>query len=173
MFQVGFKLAGAVLIFFACGAAGWQKGEQLTRRVRILEDMIIVLNHLHDSLRFEIGSTYEILQKASQNLLLRELRLPFGGLSDGPSLRADLSRVLEELYERYKVLIHEHEFQYFVSCLSGLTNLPTGQEEKLLEYSASQLSLLVRNAREECDQQKKLYRVMGFSFGGMAALLLL
>ena len=57
MFQVGFKLAGAVLIFFACGAAGWQKGEQLTRRVRILEDMIIVLNHLHDSLRFEIGST--------------------------------------------------------------------------------------------------------------------
>ena len=173
MFQMSFKLMGAFFIFISCGIAGWRKGEQLARRVRVLEDMIVVLNHLRDSLRYEIGSTYELLQKTSNNILLRELKLPFDNLTDDPSMDVQLNNILEELRQRYHEIVYQHEFQYFESGISGLLRLPPGQEEKLLEYSAAQLSLLVMNARKECEQQKKLYRAIGLSFGGMAALLLL
>lgn len=173
MWQMSVKWLGAALLFLACGAAGWGKGEQLTRRVRLLEDMIVVLNHLHDSLRFEIGSTYELLRQTADQVLLRELHLSFSDLNDGPSLEEELKEQLKHLQEHCKNLVYDHEFHYFESGLLGLMRLPAEQEERLLEYSASQLSLLVRNARQECIQQRKLYRVMGFSFGGMAALLLL
>ena len=62
MWQITFKWMGAALIFLACGAAGWRKGDQLVRRVRLLEDMVVFLNNLRDSLRFEMGFTYELLK---------------------------------------------------------------------------------------------------------------
>lgn len=173
MWLITFKWMGAVLIFLACGTAGWSKGEQLVRRVRLLEDMVVFLNNLRDSLRFEMGSTYELLKETANSVLLRELRFSFESLDDGPCLETCLITELEKLHERYQNLLYEHEFHYFESCLLGLTRLPAEQEERLLEYSAAQLSLLIQNARQECTQQRKLYRVMGVSFGGMAALLLL
>ena len=173
MLPMGVKFLGAIFVFAACSAAGWKKGENLLRRVRVLEDMIVVLSHLRDALRFEIGSSCQMLQNAAQNLLLRELRLPFENLRDDPDLEFSLEQHMETLRRQYCDIVYEHEFQYFSSALTGLLRLPASQEENLLEYSSSQLSLLVRSARSECEQQRKLYRAMGLSFGGMAALLLL
>ena len=57
--------------------------------------------------------------------------------------------------------------------LEGLTGCPAQEEEQRLAYAQTQLETALDAARAEAAQQRRLYRTLGLSLGGAAALLLL
>ena len=58
-------------------------------------------------------------------------------------------------------------------ALEGLGGCPAQEEEQRLAYAQTQLETALDAARAEAAQQRRLYRTLGLSLGGAAALLLL
>ena len=173
MLGILLKGIGALCVVAAGGLAGWRKGEQVMRRVQVLEEMIGVLSAVKNNLQFQRDRTYDVLYGALRTDENRFLHLPWEILRDGPQMEDTLSAMLEQMRKAHEQELPAQELDWFCAALRSLGKCPAGQAEQKLAYAAAQLSDTLHTARREAAQQQKLYRTVGLSFGGVAALLLL
>ena len=159
MRELFFKCIGAILVLYTGAAMGWRKGNAAMRRVQVLADICAFLGAVRDDLHFRCGRTEEILAAAQQNTRLSALPLYFSDLASGCGLQTELDNAL------CRVLLR--------GALEGLGGCPAQEEEQRLAYAQTQLETALDAARAEAAQQRRLYRTLGLSLGGAAALLLL
>ena len=166
MRELFFKCIGAILVLYTGAAMGWRKGNAAMRRVQVLADICAFLGAVRDDLHFRCGRTEEILAAAQQNTRLSALPLYFSDLASGCGLQTELDNALcRTEREIAGVLLR--------GALEGLGGCPAQEEEQRLAYAQTQLETALDAARAEAAQQRRLYRTLGLSLGGAAALLLL
>ena len=165
MRELFFKCIGAILVLYTGAAMGWRKGNAAMRRVQVLADICAFLGAVRDDLHFRCGRTEEILAAAQQNTRLSALPLYFSDLASGCGLQTELDNALCVTRREERVLLR--------GALEGLGGCPAQEEEQRLAYAQTQLETALDAARAEAAQQRRLYRTLGLSLGGAAALLLL
>ena len=164
MRELFFKCIGAILVLYTGAAMGWRKGNAAMRRVQVLADICAFLGAVRDDLHFRCGRTEEILAAAQQNTRLSALPLYFSDLASGCGLQTELDNALCRT-EREIAGVTRREERVL---LRGAQ-----EEEQRLAYAQTQLETALDAARAEAAQQRRLYRTLGLSLGGAAALLLL
>ena len=173
MRELFFKCIGAILVLYTGAAMGWRKGNAAMRRVQVLADICAFLGAVRDDLHFRCGRTEEILAAAQQNTRLSALPLYFSDLASGCGLQTELDNALCRTEREIAGVTRREERVLLRGALEGLGGCPAQEEEQRLAYAQTQLETALDAARAEAAQQRRLYRTLGLSLGGAAALLLL
>ncbi|MBD5092832.1 MAG: hypothetical protein HDT26_00845 [Subdoligranulum sp.] len=173
MWKLMFKGIGALLILYAGGALGWHKGDACARRVRVLSEMCAFLDAVRRELHFRCGRTEEILAEAQKNTRLAALPLYFLELDAGSGLQTELDSALQRTEREIEEVTLPSERAALRGALEGLGACPAREEEQRLAHAQDSLEQALDLAREQAAVQQKLYRTIGLSLGGAAALLLL
>ena len=173
MRELFFKCIGAILVLYTRAAMGWRKGNAAMRRVQVLADICAFLGAVRDDLHFRCGRTEEILAAAQQNTRLSALPLYFSDLASGCGLQTELDNALCRTEREIAGVTRREERVLLRGALEGLGGCPAQEEEQRLAYAQTQLETALDAARAEAAQQRRLYRTLGLSLGGAAALLLL
>lgn len=168
-----FKGVGALLIVYAGGAIGWRKANAAVRRVHILTELCSFLNAVQRNLHYRCGRTEEILASAQKQIRPQVLPLYFTDLPAGRGLQTALDHALYRTEQEIERVTLREERAVFRTALEGLGGCPAQEEEQKLAHACAQLSDALEKARAEADGQRRLYRTLGLSLGGAAALLLL
>ncbi len=167
------KAAGALLILLTGGALGWQKGGAAMRRVQVLTDMCVFLEAVRCELHYRRGRTEEILAAAQKSARLTALPLYFGALGSGCGLQTQLDAALLRTEREIESVTQAGERAVLRAALEDLGAYPAPEEEQRLAGAVETLRRALETARGEAAQQRRLYRTVGLSLGGAAALLLL
>lgn len=173
MWKLMFKAIGALLILYTGGALGWRRGEGCARRVQVLCEMCAFLGAVRRELHFRCGRTEEILAEAQKNTRLAALPLYFVNLNTGSGLQMELDRALQRTEREIADVTLPPERAALRSALESLGACPAREEEQRLAHAQAGLEQALAAAREQAAVQQKLYRTVGLSLGGAAALLLL
>lgn len=173
MWKLILKVIGALLILYAGGALGWRRGNVCAQRVRVLEEMCAFLGAVRRELHFRCGRTEEILAEAQKNMRLAVLPLYFLNLDTGSGLQMELDRALQCTEQEIGEITLPSERATLRGALESLGACPAREEEQRLAHAEESLEQALTQAREEAAVQQKLYRTIGLSLGGAAALLLL
>lgn len=173
MWKLILKATGALLILYTGGALGWRKGNGCARRVRVLGEMCAFLGAVRRELHFRCGRTEEILAEAQKNTSLAALPLYFIGLETGSGLQIELDRALQRTEWEIGEFTLPSERAALRGALESLGACPAREEEQRLAHAQAGLEQALAAAREQAAAQQKLYRTIGLSLGGAAALLLL
>ncbi len=173
MWKLLCKALGALLILYAGGMLGWRRGGAAMRRVQVLADMCAFLEALQSELHFRCGRTEELLACAQQAARLTALPLYFTDLHAGCGLQTELDGALCRT-EREIASVTKHEERALLrGALEDLGGCPAKEEEQRLAWACERLKKVLADARGAAAQQCRLYRTIGLSLGGAAALLLL
>ncbi len=173
MWKLMLKAIGALLILYAGGALGWRRGNACARRVQVLREMCAFLGAVRRELHFRCGRTEEILAQAQGNTRLAALPLYFANLSTGSGLQIELDRALQRTEREVGDVTLPPERAALRAALESLGACPAREEEQRLAHAQAGLEQALEQAREQAAVQQKLYRTIGLSLGGAAALLLL
>lgn len=173
MWKLIFKAIGALLILYAGGALGWHKGDVCAQRVRVLCEMCTFLDAVRRELHFRCGRTEEILAEAQKNTRLAALPLYFLNLGAGSGLQTELDSALQRTEQEIEDVTLPPERAALRNALESLGACPAREEEQRLAHAQAGLEQALALAREQAAVQQKLYRTIGLSLGGAAALLLL
>ena len=148
MRELFFKCIGAILVLYTGAAMGWRKGNAAMRRVQVLADICAFLGAVRDDLYFS-------------------------DLASGCGLQTELDNALCRTEREIAGVTRREERVLLRGALEGLGGCPAQEEEQRLAYAQTQLETALDAARAEAAQQRRLYRTLGLSLGGAAALLLL
>lgn len=173
MWKLLCKALGALLLLYAGGAGGWRKGGAAMRRVQVLADMCAFLDAVQSELHFRCGRTEEILAAAQETARLTALPLYFANLHSGCGLQTELDGALCRTEQEIAGVTRQEERALLRGALEDLGGCPAKEEEQRLAWARDGLRKLLADARGEAAQQCRLYRTIGLSLGGAAALLLL
>ncbi len=173
MWKLILKGIGALLILYTGGALGWRRGDACARRVRVLAEMCEFLAAARRELHFRCGRTEEILAEAQRNTRLTALPLYFIDLRAGGGLQTQLEQALWRTEQEIADVTQPAERALLRGALEALGGCPAREEEQRLAYAQSVLERALEQARAQAAAQQRLYRAIGFSLGGAAALLLL
>ncbi len=173
MWKLMFKMIGALLIVCAGGALGWRKGDDCARRVRVLGELCAFLDAVRRELHFRCGRTEEILAQAQRGTALRALPLYFADLDAGSGLQEQLESALCRTEREIADVTLPSERAALRAALEGLGAYAAQEEEQRLAHAQATLERALSAARAEAAVRQKLYRTVGLSLGGAAALLLL
>lgn len=173
MWKLIFKAIGALLILYTGGALGWRRGDACARRVRVLEELCDFLAAARRELHFRCGRTEEILAEAQKNTCRTALPLYFAGLGTGGGLQTRLEQALCRTEREIADVTQPAERALLRGALESLGGCPAREEEQRLAHAQSVLERALEQARAQAATQRRLYRAIGFSLGGAAALLLL
>ena len=129
---------------------------------------------MRDDLHFRCGRTEEILAAAQQNTRLSALPLYFSDLASGCGLQTELDNALCRTEREIAGVTRREERAPLRGALEGLGGCPAQvEEQKGWPTPGRQPETALDAARAEAAQQRRLYRTLGLSLGGAAALLLL
>lgn len=173
MWRLLIKGAGAALVVCAGGMLGWRRGNAAMRRVRMLEEGCAFLGALWDELHFRGGRTEEILASAQSNAHLAVLPLYFTALSSGCALQTERREALRRTERELAGILSSEERELLCGALENLGACPAREEEQRIAHARARLAAAWESAHAQAQQQRKLYRTIGLSLGGAAALLLL
>lgn len=167
------KAMGACCVVGVGAICGFRKADQIMRRVKILEEMSLVLYYIDNNLQFQCDRTYDVLCNALNHTEKQVLFLPVGMLKDGPQMEYTLHRMVQRMYQVHMQEVPLEELQWFGTALTTLGTCPAGEAQQKIKYAIAQIETTLVLARENAKQQQKLYRTVGVSLGCVAALLLL
>lgn len=173
MWKLLCKALGALLVLYAGGALGWRRSGTAMRRVQMLEEMCAFLDALQNELHFRCGRTEELLASAQQAARLTALPLYFTDLHAGCGLQTELDGALNRTEREIMDVTRSEERALLRRSLEDLGGYPAKEEEQRLAWARERLKKTLTDAYSEAAQQCRLYRTIGLSLGGAAALLLL
>jgi stage III sporulation protein AB len=167
------KGIGALCLLATGAAAGRMRGEREIRRVCAMQEMVDVLTALYNDLRFQQNRTYDALCRAIRTNTPKTLFLQAELLQDGPQFAHSMETMLAQLRYAHAAELHGEEIDVFCDALAKLGTASAQQAQQAMLYAASRLESMLHAARTQAQQLRQLYRTVGISAGGAAALLLL
>ncbi|MEG0911170.1 MAG: stage III sporulation protein AB [Ruthenibacterium sp.] len=168
--QIFFKGIGCVLLLMSGTAVGFQTGERLMIRVKMLMEMLSVLQYLQTNLKYRRDTTCDALRNMTQLCTLENLPFHLGILTP-QTLPTVLAEALCKLQKSVKSILKPPEIDLFCTALTEFGSAGAEEESKKLVYAQTALKEICDKAKEDAAKDRKLYRAIGIA-GGVAAALL-
>ncbi len=167
MWPIACKLAGALLVVCAGGAAGVCAGRGRVRSARDVQRLARCLAALEDALRFQKGDTAQLLRCAAQ-----AAGLPLGeaALDGAQPMPQRVHCALEALEKRMDA--PRAECAIFSEAVLGLCVQDESEARRALAWARRQLDARAQEAAQSARVQRRLYRALGLAAGAACALLL-
>ena len=169
------KIAGGILLLGAATAAGILKSQELTERVRRLQEFKRMIIFMQGELRFHRATLAEAFENVSE-----KTASPFCEFLAGMAMELEKERSgFEELWRKScKELLKQKGFQAEDGRLlelfgGGLGYLDLEVQMDSINMALVQTDEAIGNAREEERCRGRLYRTMGVTTGLLLALLIL
>lgn len=159
-----------MLLILSGTAIGYKAGEKLLTRVKMLAEMLCIIQYLQTNLKYRRDTTCDALHNMTQCCVLEALPFRIGMLTP-QTLPATLKTALRKLQIDTKDVLKPQEFALFDTSLTEFGNASAEEESKKLAGTQAELKVIFAKAKEDAAKDRKLYRALGIA-GGVAAALL-
>ena len=173
MRELFFKCIGAILVLLHGRSHGLAQRQRRHAPRTGAGGYLRFLGAVRDDLHFRCGRTEEILAAAQQNTWLSALPLYFSDLASGCGLQTELDNALCRTEREIAGVTRREERVLLRGALEGWAAVLRRRRNKGWPTPKHSWKPLWMLPEREAAQQRRLYRTLGLSLGGAAALLLL
>lgn len=168
--QIFCKGLGCTLLLLSGAAIGFKTGERLSLRVKMLTEMLSILQYLSTNLKYRQDTTCDALRNMTQHCAVQTLPFHLAPLTP-QTLPYRLKTALDKLQTETKEVLKQQELSLFCTALAEFGSASAEEESKKLRGVQAELTEIHCKAKEDAMRDQKLYRALGIA-GGVAAALL-
>lgn len=166
------KLIGTIVLIFSTSMVGIYFSGCLSERVRILNAVKLMLEELSIQIRFRGLTVTELVQELMENSALNECTFLLSVEENLIAVKS-FSRAWELSVDGWNTRGIKASDRELLKGIGGfLGNSDIDGQLSSLELSKEKLSVLQREATEQCEKRGRLYRSLGVLSGAFAAVML-